>query len=105
MTDFAVFEEKLKARQAHLQSQIERLKIDISKSHSSDWSEAAQERENDEVVNQLGDDAQIELNAVNEALQRIKNDEYGLCISCGKDIPAERLEIKPEAAQCVVCAS
>jgi RNA polymerase-binding protein DksA len=104
MSELKNVEEKLKERQQTLQNHIERLKADISKSHSSDWSEAAQERENDEVVNQLGDDAQVELNEVNEALQRIKAGSYGVCVACGTDIPEERLQIKPEVAQCVNCA-
>jgi phage/conjugal plasmid C-4 type zinc finger TraR family protein len=40
-----------------------------------------------------------------EALQRIQDGTYGLCVDCGKRIPAARLAIKPEATRCVACQS
>lgn len=40
-----------------------------------------------------------------EALRRIQEGTYGLCIDCGKRIPAARLAIKPEATRCVACQS
>jgi len=35
------------------------------------------------------------------ALQRIEDGTYGRCVDCGKEIPAARLEVRPEAARCV----
>ena len=43
------------------------------------------------------------LAAVNAALEKIGEGTYGLCSSCGKAIPSERLEIFPEADLCVDC--
>lgn len=40
---------------------------------------------------------------VNKALERINNGQYGKCISCGKDIEEERLEILPTAIECMDC--
>lgn len=37
------------------------------------------------------------------ALERIDNNEYGLCIRCGKEIPRERLEEVPHTRYCVFC--
>ncbi|HEV3231942.1 MAG TPA: TraR/DksA C4-type zinc finger protein [Candidatus Dormibacteraeota bacterium] len=42
---------------------------------------------------------------VREALRRVEDGAYGLCQTCGKVIPAERLEALPFATQCVVCKS
>jgi DnaK suppressor protein len=36
-----------------------------------------------------------------EALKRLDEGTYGTCIDCGKQIPAARLEVRPEAARCV----
>ncbi len=40
---------------------------------------------------------------VTEALRRLDEGSYGLCVDCGKDVPGGRLEAKPEAARCVTC--
>ena len=43
------------------------------------------------------------LRYLNEALQRIEEGTYGICISCGKEIPTERLEAVPHTQLCVPC--
>ena len=45
------------------------------------------------------------LEEVNRALEKIEQGTYGRCDSCGKAIPAERLEILPQASLCVSCKS
>jgi DnaK suppressor protein len=47
--------------------------------------------------------AQEQRRQVLEALQRIENGTYGLCVSCGAPLPEGRLEAKPEAARCLSC--
>jgi DnaK suppressor protein len=37
------------------------------------------------------------------ALARLDDGTYGRCVDCGTDLPAERLEARPEAARCVNC--
>ncbi len=37
------------------------------------------------------------------ALERIEQGTYGVCKSCGKDIPKERLEAVPHTQLCVPC--
>ena len=37
------------------------------------------------------------------ALQRMDEDEFGYCLSCGEDIPNARLDIDPAATLCVDC--
>lgn len=38
-----------------------------------------------------------------DALARIDNGSYGVCVDCGKPVPEGRLEVKPEAARCLSC--
>ena len=42
--------------------------------------------------------------AVQSALQRIDNGQFGTCIFCGQPIAPERLEFTPEATTCVKCS-
>lgn len=47
--------------------------------------------------------AEAQLDRVRAALVRLENGTYGKCARCGIDIPPERLEYMPEAANCVQC--
>ena len=44
-----------------------------------------------------------ELHEIEEALERIKDGSFGLCESCKKKIPKERLKAIPYARLCVNC--
>jgi len=46
-----------------------------------------------------------ELVRIEQAMRRISDDEYGYCITCGKEIAQGRLDADPAAPQCVTCAS
>ena len=43
------------------------------------------------------------LHFLDEALERIENGTFGICIVCGKEIPKERLEAVPITQHCVPC--
>lgn len=45
------------------------------------------------------------LGKVDRALNRIQAGEYGICESCGKAIPVERLDVLPYSTLCVECAA
>lgn len=47
----------------------------------------------------------LELEAIEEALQRIENGTYGICESCGHAIEPRRLEVMPETPFCRNCMS
>lgn len=44
------------------------------------------------------------LTDIAEAVARLENGTFGICVSCGKPIPDVRLEIRPYAQTCVACA-
>lgn len=43
------------------------------------------------------------LTLIDEALARIEEGTYGLCVACGKEIQPKRLEAVPWARHCVTC--
>ena len=45
------------------------------------------------------------LEMIDEALQRLEDSEYGICLDCGEPIPRKRLEAKPYAKYCTRCKS
>ena len=46
-----------------------------------------------------------ELLRIGAALERIKSDDYGYCVSCDEDIAQARLDLDPAVATCINCAS
>ncbi|MGB6977534.1 MAG: RNA polymerase-binding protein DksA [Gammaproteobacteria bacterium] len=40
---------------------------------------------------------------IGEALQRIKDNDYGYCVNCGAEIGIQRLEARPTAELCIDC--
>lgn len=71
---------------------------------SGDWEEQAVQREHDEVIDALGNEARRELEQVKEALSRVESGEYPYCSDCGEEIHQARLELLPYTSLCVKCA-
>ncbi|MGB1271021.1 MAG: TraR/DksA family transcriptional regulator [Endozoicomonas sp.] len=104
MTDHNKLRTKLLERRDELNVRLGNIKRDVTRKNSADWSEQAQERENDEVMDALGNEATLELQKINRALDRMDEGEYGDCTACGAQIPEGRLEVMPYADLCVKCA-
>ena len=49
--------------------------------------------------------AQIRLQQVRAALERMEEDEYGACAQCGDAVGFARLKVRPETPFCVSCQS
>lgn len=47
---------------------------------------------------------EMKLVLLREALGRLERGSYGLCVTCGGEIPFERLYVFPEAPGCTSCA-
>ena len=103
--ELQAIKQQLHTRQTELLDRLSNLKTDISQVHSRDWEEQAQERENDEVVEALGNEARQELSLVNRALERIESGTYKLCGQCGGEIALERLRAVPYTSRCITCAT
>ena len=95
---------ELEQRLADLQSRLASIKRDVTRSHSGDSAEQAQERENDEVVDAIGNETAQSIRVIQAALERIEDGSYGICGNCGENIAEGRLSAVPEATRCVNCA-
>ena len=52
----------------------------------------------------LSDEGTV-IEMIDEALTRLDENEYGICIECGQEISPARLEVKPYARFCLDCKS
>lgn len=72
---------------------------------AQDYDDAPQRAMDREVDMALSDIDTQELAAIDRALKRIQEDDYGLCADCGGEIPFDRLKVEPHALRCVACES
>lgn len=91
-------------RIVELQHRITSIHKDFAGGRDADWAEQAGERENDEVLNALESEAKIEIQHLSNAITRMDNGDYGLCLACGETISQQRLAVQPAAEKCIQCA-
>jgi DnaK suppressor protein len=109
------FKKRLEEERQHLEEQIEEYEREIEEARmteaSSDRSPDPGNAEASSVKLEYAKELSIEQNTIDllgkvkHALARIDAGGYGICESCGKAIPVERLEVLPYATLCVTCAS
>src|SRR5512136_1529926 len=68
------------------------------------YDQASSERDR-ELGLLLGDREREKVHAIDEALLRIAEEEYGICEECEEEIPLGRLKAMPFARHCVKCKS
>ena len=96
----AQLEEGLAVHQARMQ----RIRRDVTQEHSEDSAEQAQERENDEVIDAIGNETALSVRQIRDALDRLDAGTYGSCEHCGEEIGMPRLQVLPQASRCLKCA-
>lgn len=105
MERYAEIEQLLLQKRDELSQRLERIKENVTGGHSADSQEQAQELENAEVVDALGNETRLELNKIAKALDQLKHGTYGICIDCEEEIPMARLRAYPFADRCIRCAT
>lgn len=95
----------LESEKHRLEQLLQRIVVNHRQPPESDSSERAVQRQNQEVVDALGNDARKDLVRIDAALKRIAAGTYEKCTACGETIAPARLEAYPLAARCIDCAS
>jgi RNA polymerase-binding transcription factor DksA len=91
-------------RQQYLQTRLEKIEHDFEQPRNRDDDDRAVERNNDEVLDELGEAGQTELLAIDAALHRVKERTFGICVKCGSAISDQRLDVVPHTPFCQSCA-
>jgi DnaK suppressor protein len=94
---------KLVDEQQRISGELERLrealKIEVDVDAEEGDPDLIEREKNVALVSQL----EGRLARVQAALRSIDKGRYGTCERCGKEIPTERLEVRPDATLCVTC--
>jgi RNA polymerase-binding transcription factor DksA len=105
MEDAKAYKQALLARLQELDARLHAIENELDEPGSKDWEELAVEREDDEMLERLGQAGKDEIARIRAALQRIRDGRYGVCVRCEDDIAPARLSILPDAPLCQVCAA
>jgi RNA polymerase-binding transcription factor DksA len=98
-------EAALKARLAELEARLTSIEDELDSHNSQDWEELAVEREEDEVLEGMGQAGLQEMRVIRAALVRIEDGTYGDCVKCGEPISEARLDVLPATPFCSRCAA
>ncbi|MBT8456024.1 MAG: TraR/DksA family transcriptional regulator [Rhodobacteraceae bacterium] len=94
----------LQNRLAELEGRLHGIDKTLVTHNTRDWEEAAVEREDDEMLEDLGNAGKAEIARIHAALKRIDEGEYGFCVKCGEEISEERLDVLPDTPFCRKCS-
>ncbi len=98
-------EELLKTQRKEILSNGKTLRLDfnINKDEMLDEVDMAVNDVEQGMKMRLGNRESLYFKKIEEALLRIKEGTYGLCLECGAQIGAKRLEVRPTAELCIDC--
>jgi RNA polymerase-binding protein DksA len=99
--------DQLQSLRNELTRRIEAIEADVHHKNEpveKDFAEQVTQRENDEVLLAIDEEAKQTVQLIDAALARIKDGGYGICAKCGKEIPEKRLSALPYITTCVSCA-
>lgn len=104
MKTVAERKQQLERRRDTLRQRLVALDAELDSHNNPDWDDRASERAEDEVLENMGLSGEQELRAIEAALHRVAEGEYGACTRCGNDISQERLDVLPWTPFCRDCA-
>jgi RNA polymerase-binding transcription factor DksA len=96
---------QLETRLKELKVRLVRIEDELEQPVSDSFAEQAVEREDEEVLEDLGAAGVQEVRMIDAALKRIDNGSYGICVRCGDPIGEDRLDVLPQTPMCRDCAA
>jgi RNA polymerase-binding transcription factor DksA len=97
--------QQLEDRLRELKARLGRIEQELEQPVSDSFSEQAVEREEEEVLEDLGAAGAQEVRMIGAALKRIEAGTYGTCANCGEQISEARLDVLPATPICKECAA
>jgi DnaK suppressor protein len=94
----------LTEQKSQLEHRMQAIEADFHKGRSQDFSKQATETENDDVLDEIHNEAKAKLKQVIEALHHLKDNKHGFCSHCNSAISPERLQALPYINTCIKCA-
>lgn len=100
------YEKKLLERRAALTGIVERTETygrEADNELTQDPADKASNAYTKELLFSQSTNDRFILTLIDEAIARIEDGEYGLCVNCRKEVQPKRLEAVPWARHCITC--
>jgi DnaK suppressor protein len=102
--DLNKIKKDLLARCQELEAQLKKLSTEkITDDQVQDPGDQALSSTMENLRNSIQDAEHEEYKRILQALKKIDDGTYGICIDCGGDISEKRLSLYPNAARCLAC--
>ena len=98
------FENRIRVKRNKLINRLGKIKVNQRKALTEVLGERVTEKEQDEFADGIVEAIRKELKQTDRAMWRIKNNIYGVCSVCKKNISLERLDSYPYTDKCTKCA-
>jgi RNA polymerase-binding transcription factor DksA len=95
---------QLEQRKQELAARLERITANLIRGLDPNSKEQAQQLEDAEVVDALGNEARTEVAKITAALARMDSGRFGICTQCSEPIEVERKKAYPCGSKCIECA-
>lgn len=95
--------ENLIAERDNLFAKLNGNDLSVDDSETPDPVDLAVQNYSKNVLLAVSENDSRQLQMIDEALQRIEDEEYGTCQNCGKEIMTKRLQAVPWARYCLDC--
>lgn len=95
--------DRLLAERENLLNKLQENDLSIDDSETPDPVDLAVRNYSKNVMLAVSENESRQLTLINEAIERLNNDEYGVCQNCEKDINPKRLDAIPWARYCLSC--
>lgn len=76
---------------------------EIGQGNAPDLADMSSNAYNREMLLNLSETQVQKMRDIDAALDRLDNDEYGICAECGEEISPRRMEVRPFSRYCIDC--
>ena len=100
------YRKKLEAKKGELERHIaseEKAGRDADQDASQDIADKAASSYTKEFLFSKSDNERVQLQLVEEAIERLDNGDFGVCEACGENVQQKRLEAVPWTRHCIEC--
>ena len=104
MTSHEAIARALKLRLDELTGRVSNIESELRQQLPADSDDRATDLENQDALEALEKAELREVRQIEEALKRITDGRYGVCVQCGEKIDPKRLAALPTATTCITCA-
>ena len=104
--DLRIAKEKLLQMRREVMNEVQENSAaarELDQSNMPDLADMSSNAYSREMLLNLSDAQHRKLKDLDAALERLENNEYGICVGCSEEIAPRRMEVRPFSRYCIEC--